>query len=76
MSNMHSIVECLFIWQVFARWGNSLYPYPFPGKGESLKQLQDEILQKSEKLNGLDAKLKDLLEKLRKKAHDLSICQG
>lgn len=53
-----------------------MYPYPFPGKGESLKQLQDEILQKSEKLNGLDAKLKDLLEKLRKKAHDLSICQG
>ncbi|KAM8757559.1 laminin subunit beta-3 isoform 1-T2 [Acanthopagrus schlegelii] len=46
------------------------------GKGESLKQLQDEILKKSEKLHGLDAKLKDLLEKLRNKAHDLSICQG
>ncbi|XP_035517151.1 laminin subunit beta-3 [Morone saxatilis] len=46
------------------------------GKGDSLRRLQDEILQKSTKLEGLDAKVKDLLEKLRTKAHDLSICQG
>ncbi|XP_023138331.1 laminin subunit beta-3 isoform X1 [Amphiprion ocellaris] len=46
------------------------------GKADSLRGLQDEILQKSTKLEGLDAKLKDLLAKLRKKAHDLSTCQG
>lgn len=46
------------------------------GKGDSLKKLQDEILQKSTKLEGLDETLKDLLEQLRKKAHDLSTCQG
>lgn len=45
------------------------------GKGDSLRLLQDEILQKSTKLEGLDAKLKDLLAKLRKKAQDLSTCQ-
>lgn len=46
------------------------------GKGDSLRLLQDEILQKSTKLEGLDAKLKDLLANLRKKVHDLSTCQG
>ncbi|XP_022601051.1 laminin subunit beta-3 [Seriola dumerili] len=46
------------------------------GKADSLGKLQTEILQKSTKLEGLDAKLKDLLSKLRKKAHDLSTCQG
>lgn len=46
------------------------------GKADSLRELQNEILQKSKKLEGFDAKLKDLLEKLRKKAHDLSTCQG
>nr|XP_046236163.1 laminin subunit beta-3-like isoform X2 [Scatophagus argus]XP_046236168.1 laminin subunit beta-3-like isoform X2 [Scatophagus argus] len=46
------------------------------GKGESLSGLQDEILRKSTKLEGLDAKLKDLLAQLRKKAHDLRTCQG
>lgn len=46
------------------------------GKGDSLKKLQDEILEKSTKLEGLDEKLKDLLAQLRKKAHDLSTCQG
>ncbi|XP_070758572.1 laminin subunit beta-3 [Enoplosus armatus] len=46
------------------------------GKADSLKQLQDEVLQKSTKLDGLDAKLKNLLAELRKKAHDLSSCQG
>ncbi|KAE8297870.1 Laminin subunit beta-3 [Larimichthys crocea] len=46
------------------------------GKGDSLRQLQDEVLQKSAKLEGLDEKLRDLLAKLRKKASDLSTCQG
>ncbi|XP_042257146.1 laminin subunit beta-3-like [Thunnus maccoyii] len=46
------------------------------GKADSLRSLQGEILQKSSKLEGLDAKLKDLLAKLRKKAHDLTVCQG
>lgn len=48
----------------------------FPGKGDSLRLLQDEILKKSTKLEGLDAKLRDILANLRKKAHDLSTCQG
>ncbi|KAM9361786.1 laminin subunit beta-3 [Symphorus nematophorus] len=46
------------------------------GKGDSLKKLQDEITEKSKRLEGLDEKLKDLLSELRKKAHDLSTCQG
>ncbi|XP_028262926.1 laminin subunit beta-3 [Parambassis ranga] len=46
------------------------------GKADSLRKLQDEILEKSTKLEGLDAKLEDLLAQLRKKAYDLSICQG
>ncbi|XP_068172134.1 laminin subunit beta-3-like [Antennarius striatus] len=46
------------------------------GKGDSLKKLQDEILQKSVKLDGLDAKVKELLAELRKKAKDHSTCQG
>ncbi|XP_044068558.1 laminin subunit beta-3 isoform X2 [Siniperca chuatsi] len=46
------------------------------GKADSLRFLQNEILQKSTKLEGLDAKLKDLVAKLRKKANDLSTCQG
>ncbi|KAG7229500.1 hypothetical protein INR49_031924 [Caranx melampygus] len=46
------------------------------GKADSLRQLQDEIIRKSTKLDGLDAKLQDLLSKLRKKAQDLSTCQG
>ncbi|XP_077385629.1 laminin subunit beta-3 [Festucalex cinctus] len=45
------------------------------GKADSLKKLQDEILQKSSKLGGLDAKLKDLVAQLQKKAYDLSNCQ-
>lgn len=48
----------------------------FAGKADSLKTLQDEILQKSTRLEGLDAVVKDRLEKLRKKAHDLQTCQG
>ncbi|XP_040014667.1 laminin subunit beta-3-like [Xiphias gladius] len=46
------------------------------GKADSLRRLQDEIVQKSTKLEGLDAKLTNLLSNLRKKAHDLTICQG
>ncbi|KAM4587748.1 laminin subunit beta-3 [Odontesthes bonariensis] len=46
------------------------------GKADSLRGLQDEILQKSSNLDALHIKLKDLLEKLRKKAQDFSTCQG
>ncbi|XP_061788627.1 laminin subunit beta-3-like [Nerophis lumbriciformis] len=46
------------------------------GKADSLKQLQDEIIQKSTNLEGLEDKLKGLLVTLRKKAYDLSTCQG
>ncbi|KAM9859183.1 laminin subunit beta-3 [Aulostomus maculatus] len=46
------------------------------GKADTLRDLQEEILQKSTKLEGLDTKLEDLLAQLRKKAHDLSTCQG
>ncbi|XP_020558993.1 laminin subunit beta-3 isoform X2 [Oryzias latipes] len=46
------------------------------GKADSLRKLQDEVLQKSSKLEGLDTKVKELLDKLRKKAHDLRVCQG
>nr|XP_020473565.1 laminin subunit beta-3 isoform X3 [Monopterus albus] len=45
-------------------------------KADTLRLLQDEILEKSTRLDGLDAKLKELLAKLRKKAKDLSTCQG
>ncbi|XP_011611933.1 laminin subunit beta-3 isoform X1 [Takifugu rubripes] len=46
------------------------------GKGDSLRNLQAEILQKSRRLDGLEIILQVLLAQLRKKAHDLSICQG
>lgn len=46
------------------------------GKADSLKNLQDEIVQKSVRLEGLDTKLQELLAELRKKAEDLSTCQG
>ncbi|KAM9364179.1 laminin subunit beta-3 [Pholidichthys leucotaenia] len=46
------------------------------GKADSIQKLQDEILQKSAKFDGLDDDLKTLLASLRKKAHDLSICQA
>ncbi|AWP03505.1 putative laminin subunit beta-3 [Scophthalmus maximus] len=46
------------------------------GKADSLRGLQDQILQKSTKLEGLDDEVKDILSKLRKKAHDLLTCQG
>ncbi|XP_074523144.1 laminin subunit beta-3 isoform X2 [Halichoeres trimaculatus] len=46
------------------------------GKADSLKKLQDEIVEKSTKLNGLDTELKELLADLRKKASDLRTCQG
>ncbi|XP_029006744.1 laminin subunit beta-3 [Betta splendens] len=46
------------------------------GKADILRGLQEEILQKSTRLEGLDTKLKDLLAQLRKKANDLSSCQG
>ncbi|KAM9813916.1 laminin subunit beta-3 [Neosynchiropus ocellatus] len=45
------------------------------GKADSIRQLQDEVSQKSVKLDGLEEKLKDLLAALRKKAEDLSTCQ-
>ncbi|KAL6111275.1 lamb3 [Pungitius sinensis] len=46
------------------------------GKAESLRGLQDAVLQKSTELEGLDVKLKELLDQLRQKAEDLSTCQG
>lgn len=45
-------------------------------KAESLRTLQDEIVQKSSRLTGLDVALQERLDQLRKKAHDLSTCQG
>lgn len=46
------------------------------GKADSIQRLQDEIVQKSTKLEQLDVDLKTLLTQLRKKADDLSACQG
>ncbi|XP_040890794.1 laminin subunit beta-3 isoform X2 [Toxotes jaculatrix] len=46
------------------------------GKADSLRQLQDEILQKSTKLEGLDARLKEILSELRRKAYVHATCQG
>ncbi|KAI9520119.1 hypothetical protein NQZ68_021838 [Dissostichus eleginoides] len=43
------------------------------GKAESLRSLQDEILQKSSSLEGLEVELKDLLKNLRLKS---AICHG
>ncbi|XP_041639708.1 laminin subunit beta-3-like isoform X2 [Cheilinus undulatus] len=45
------------------------------GKADDLKSLQDEILQKSTQLEGLDTKLQDLLAQLRKLAEDKSKCR-
>uniref|UniRef100_UPI003AAB3FD0 laminin subunit beta-3 n=1 Tax=Centroberyx gerrardi TaxID=166262 RepID=UPI003AAB3FD0 len=45
-------------------------------KADSLRKLQEEVLKKSGMLEGLDAKLKGLLEKLRGKANILSACLG
>ncbi|XP_030584440.1 laminin subunit beta-3 [Archocentrus centrarchus] len=44
------------------------------GNANSIQTLQGEILQKSMKLEGLDAKLKKLLTELRKKAKTLITC--
>ncbi|RVE72887.1 hypothetical protein OJAV_G00043470 [Oryzias javanicus] len=46
------------------------------GKADSLRKLQDEVLMKSSKLEGLDTRVRELLAQLRKKAHDLRVCQG
>ncbi|XP_053291489.1 laminin subunit beta-3 isoform X2 [Pleuronectes platessa] len=46
------------------------------GKADSLRSLHDQIVQNSTILEGLDVKLKDLFSQLRKKADDLSTCQG
>lgn len=46
------------------------------GKADSIRQLQREILAKSNRLDGLDTKLKDLLSQLRKRAQELRTCQG
>lgn len=44
------------------------------GKAESLRSLQDEITQKSAKLEGLEDKLKDILKALRKRAEEFRTC--
>ncbi|MED6262642.1 hypothetical protein ATANTOWER_023208 [Ataeniobius toweri] len=46
------------------------------GKADSLQKLQDEIFQKSATLEGLDAKLKNILTVLRNRAEELRTCQG
>ncbi|KAG7493356.1 hypothetical protein JOB18_007172 [Solea senegalensis] len=46
------------------------------GKADSLRGLQDQILQKSKNLEGLEDKVKNLLSQLRKKVQDLRDCQG
>ncbi|KAM4740269.1 laminin subunit beta-3 [Anableps anableps] len=46
------------------------------GKADSLRGLQDEIIQKSAKLDGLDVKLKEILKTLRSRAEELRTCQG
>ncbi|XP_015254719.1 PREDICTED: laminin subunit beta-3 [Cyprinodon variegatus] len=46
------------------------------GKADSLRRLQEEILQKSTKLEGLDAKLQDILKTLRSKTEKLHSCQN
>uniref|UniRef100_A0A4W5QM46 Si:ch1073-15f12.3 n=1 Tax=Hucho hucho TaxID=62062 RepID=A0A4W5QM46_9TELE len=46
------------------------------GKADSLRRLQDEVLLKSQRLTGLDGKLRDLLADMRQKVKILSTCQG
>ncbi|XP_033823066.1 laminin subunit beta-3 [Periophthalmus magnuspinnatus] len=46
------------------------------GKADSIRLLQEEIITKSSRLEGLDAKLSDLLAQLRKRAHELRTCQA
>ncbi|KAM4597673.1 laminin subunit beta-3-like [Polymixia lowei] len=46
------------------------------GKADSLRRLQGEVLKKSEKLEGLDAKLQRLVATMREKAHNYARCQG
>lgn len=46
------------------------------GKVDSIKLLQEEILAKSNRLEGLDTKLSDLLAQLRKRAQELHRCHG
>ncbi|XP_062309966.1 laminin subunit beta-3-like [Osmerus eperlanus] len=46
------------------------------GKADSLRDLQNQVLQKSERLSGLDAKLQEILADLREKVTILSTCQG
>ncbi|KAM3877796.1 laminin subunit beta-3 [Diretmus argenteus] len=43
-------------------------------KADSLRRLQGEVIQKSQMLEGLDAKLKGILQKLRVKSHNLLTC--
>ncbi|XP_029907597.1 laminin subunit beta-3 [Myripristis murdjan] len=45
-------------------------------KADSLKKLQDEVLKKSQQLDGLDARLRGLLRDIRMKAQVLATCQG
>ncbi|XP_075996367.1 laminin subunit beta-3 isoform X2 [Genypterus blacodes] len=46
------------------------------GKADSLRRLQDEILQKSHQLGKLDTVLEGLVAHLRKRATDHKMCQG
>ncbi|KAM9522760.1 laminin subunit beta-3 isoform 1-T2 [Salvelinus alpinus] len=46
------------------------------GKADSLHSLQDEVLLKSQRLTGLEAKLLDLVADMRQKVTIFSTCQG
>ncbi|KAG7279594.1 hypothetical protein CRUP_011687 [Coryphaenoides rupestris] len=46
------------------------------GKADSLRQLQDEVLHKSQRLHGLDTELQGLLAELRTKVNALNTCLG
>ncbi|KAM3621552.1 uncharacterized protein V6R79_012710 [Siganus canaliculatus] len=46
------------------------------GKADDLRALQDEIIQKSTKLEGLEEKLQDILKSLRKKVQHLRTCES
>lgn len=61
--------------QALTNTTNSMFQ-ALEGKADSMKLLQDEILQKSTRLTDLNAQLKALVAQLRKKAQDLRTCQG
>ena len=49
---------------------------PPTGRADSLRRLQEDVLQNSERLRGLNVKVQGLLTKLRTRVKVLSECQG